>query len=211
MERSRVVKVIDGDSFQTKDGRRIRLLGIDAPEKDKCMYKEARERLTGLLLGKRVRLKNTVTDDYGRLLANVVAEDFPTWIKYMGWWMKKYIGGIENNKEKAKIDPMANRMMVREGLARFTYVKSPYIEELKQAQQEARIKQKGIYSSLCRTQSPNIDCMIKGNIREGKKKVYHLPDCPNYDQVIIDESYGDQWFCQEAEAQKEGFRKAEGC
>lgn len=211
MERSRVAKVVDGDSFQTKDGRRIRLLGIDAPEKDNCFGNTAGEKLKDLLLGKRVRLKNTVTDDYGRLLANVIVEDFPTWINYMRYWTGKNITGRENKDLFAKIDPMANRVMVREGLARFVYVKSQYYEVLKQAAQEARNSQKGIYSAICRTESPNIDCLIKGNIRNGKQKIYHLPNCPNYDQIIIDEAYGDRWFCTEDEAVKEGFRKVSGC
>lgn len=211
LERNRVVKVVDGDSFSLADGRRVRLLGIDSPEKDKCMYKEARERLSGLLLGRHVRLKNIITDDYGRLLANVIVEDFPTWIKYMRYWAGKNFLGRENKEEFAKIDPMANRVIVREGLAKFVYVKSPYYEELKQAGQEAKDSQRGIYSSVCRTQSPNVDCLIKGNIREEGEKIYHLTDCPNYDQVIIDESFGDRWFCMEKEAEAAGFRKADGC
>lgn len=35
-QRTRVVAVPDGDSLQLKDGRRIRLLGIDAPERGRC-------------------------------------------------------------------------------------------------------------------------------------------------------------------------------
>ena len=182
MERNKVVKVVDGDSFSLADGRRIRLLGIDAPERERCMAEEARKRLQEEVKGKIVKLTDMVNDDYGRMLANV-------------WVDKKLV----------------NKILVSEGLAKFVYVKSPYYEEIKQAGQEARDSQKGIYSARCRTASPNIDCLIKGNIRDGNQKVYHLPDCPNFDQVIIDESFGDQWFCTETDAQKAGFRKAEGC
>lgn len=70
-EDSRVVSVPDGDSLQLVDGRRVRLLGIDAPERDRCMADEARERLRSFALRKIVRLEDTVTDDYGRILANV--------------------------------------------------------------------------------------------------------------------------------------------
>ncbi|OGK12986.1 hypothetical protein A3C98_03275 [Candidatus Roizmanbacteria bacterium RIFCSPHIGHO2_02_FULL_37_15] len=64
---------MDGDSFDLKDGRRIRLLSLDAPEKNRCFYPESRERLKSLILNKKVRLKDVLTDDYGRNLANVFA------------------------------------------------------------------------------------------------------------------------------------------
>ncbi len=192
-ERNRVIKVVDGDSFQTKDGRRIRLLGIDAPEKDMCFGEEAGEKLNELLLGKRVRLKHAVTDDYGRILAIVIVEDFDTWIKYL----------------QRKTDPLVNRVMVREGLARFGHAKGEYYDELLKAERTAKTNQKGIYSAACRTSSAT-NCLIKGNIRGGKK-VYHLPNCPNYQETIIDESFGDRWFCKEEEAQQAGFQKASGC
>ncbi|MCX6794340.1 MAG: thermonuclease family protein [Candidatus Gottesmanbacteria bacterium] len=70
-ERTRVVSVPDGDSIQLVDGRRVRLLGIDAPEIGNCLADEAKQKLRSLVLSKHVRLKDTVTDDYGRVLASV--------------------------------------------------------------------------------------------------------------------------------------------
>src|SRR3989338_124336 len=69
--RTRVPHVVDGDSFETFDSRRIRLLGIDAPELVNCMGPQAKDMRKILLEGKIVRLKDMVKDDYGRLLANV--------------------------------------------------------------------------------------------------------------------------------------------
>lgn len=66
-----VVSVPDGDSLQLKDGRRIRLLGINAPERGRCMADEARETLLAIALHKRVTLQNIATDDFGRQLAHV--------------------------------------------------------------------------------------------------------------------------------------------
>src|SRR3989338_6658164 len=63
--RNRVVRVVDGDSFETKDGRRIRLLGVDAPESDNCMGPQAKEALEIMIEGKVVKLANQVKDDYG--------------------------------------------------------------------------------------------------------------------------------------------------
>ena len=49
---------------------------------------------------------------------------------------------------------------------------------------------------------------IKGNISRSGEKIYHVPGGANYDQVKIDESKGEQWFCSEEEAQAAGWRKA---
>lgn len=180
-----VTSVPDGDSLQLADGRRVRLLGIDAPERDQCMAVEAREKLRSLAMSKIVKLEDTVTDDYGRILANVIVEDFWT-------------------------QPLLNRALVSAGLAKYIYVRSPYSQVLKDAMESAKSNKLGIWSETCRRISPINNCVIKGNTREGIK-VYHLPDCDNYDQVIVDQSYGDSWFCTEKEAIAAGFRKATGC
>ena len=183
-ENYRVTRVVDGDSFDLKDGRRIRLLSLDAPEKNRCFYPESRERLKSLILNKKVKLKDVVTDDYGRILADVFV-DPPA-------------GGF------------VNKIMLAEGLARFSYVKIPYYEELKSISLNAKNLKKGIYSPLCRTTSTDPDCLIKANINHGEK-FYFTPNCRNYQQVIIDEAFGDRWFCTEDDAVQEGFIKASGC
>ncbi len=203
LERSRVTRVVDGDSLELSDGRRIRLLGLDAPEKGRCMGTEARERLKALAANRFVRLKDEVTDDYGRILANVILH--PTLYEWREYLWQRFIVKSESLKT-----PFLNGTMVMEGLARFNSVASPYKEILTQAQEKARREKRGIWSEACRQTTPETDCLIKGNIR-AEEKIYHLPDCPNYPEVIIDQSFGDQWFCTEEEAASQGFRKAQGC
>ncbi|UCD03938.1 MAG: thermonuclease family protein [Candidatus Woesearchaeota archaeon] len=72
-----VYEVIDGDTFLISTGDRIRLIGIDAPEKDQPYYLEAKERLSGLLKNKKVTLEKDKEDmdSYGRLLRYVYADD----------------------------------------------------------------------------------------------------------------------------------------
>ncbi len=189
-----VVSVPDGDSLQLADGRRVRLLGIDAPEKGRCMSDDARQMLSQQALGRHVRLKNVVTDDYGRMLANVIVEDVPGWIGYM---RKTY-------------DPYLNRVLLRNGLARFESVNSPYKDTLVKASTEAKEQKRGIYSELCRKTTPPAGCSLKGNIREGKK-VFYPPTCRYYKDVIVDEAFGDAWFCSEKEAIEAGFLPAASC
>lgn len=183
-QRSIVVSVPDGDSLQLKDGRRIRLLGIDAPERGRCMADEARNKLVDLAQGRHVRLKNIATDSYGRMLANVLVSN----------------GGL------------LQRVLLSAGLARNRSSSgNPYHQVLKDAGEAAKAAKLGIWSDTCRGQtSPNEDCTIKGNTRAGEK-YYYLPSCGQYDQVLVDRAYGDRWFCTESEAKKAGFTPATSC
>lgn len=194
-----VSRVFDGDSFELADGKRVRLLGVDAPEEKHCLGKEAKERLTALILGKHVRLKNVLTDDYGRLVSIVIVEEFDSWLKYLA-------GKI---KISPFSDPLVNRVMVREGMAKNLSVKSEYQKTIDEVSSVAKSSQLGIYSNLCR-QTANRDCPIKGNIRDSKK-TYYSAYCPNYNQVIVDLSFGDQWFCTEKEARAAGFTISPNC
>jgi hypothetical protein len=59
----------------------------------------------------------------------------------------------------------------------------------------------------CETRPP--DCEIKGNIslRTGER-IYHLPGQQYYEQTVIDPAAGERWFCTEAEARANGWRKS---
>ena len=63
--------VMDGDTFRTEDKEKIRLWGIDAPEKGQAYADEARSRLKELCEGQAVRLEMKDTDQYGRKVAIV--------------------------------------------------------------------------------------------------------------------------------------------
>ncbi len=75
-QKEKVVEVIDGDTFKTANGERVRLLGINTPELSEPGGDIAKDYATLLLLNKNVELKGDVTDkdDYGRLLRYVYCE-----------------------------------------------------------------------------------------------------------------------------------------
>ncbi len=187
----KVVEVIDGDTFTIKSDneiRRVRLMGVDAPEKGKCLSQEAKDKLSQLVLGKDVTLKDQFSDPYGRIMANV------------------FVNNLYINKE-----------MLLAGLGRMDYYENPRREELKNAYSEARTKKLGLFSNICISTTPpksssGILCSIKGNIDDNtKKKIYFLPVCRNYSQVTIDLSTEDQWFCTEGEVVKAGYTKSQTC
>jgi micrococcal nuclease len=76
-----VTRVIDGDTIvvalDDPRGSRVRLIGIDTPERDDCMYRAATDRMRAFVEGKRVHLTKDVsdTDRYGRLLRYVYVGD----------------------------------------------------------------------------------------------------------------------------------------
>lgn len=180
-QRSVVVHVVDGDTVDLSDGRRVRLLGIDAPEMGRCMSGEAKDRLASIVDGKRVTLHDTFRDEYGRTLANVSVG-------------KSYV----------------NEILVAEGLAKFRHAGTQMDEKLEKRYIAAEENHLGIFSPQCRSIVPPESKPIKGNIRSGKRQ-YYLPACAYYDQVIVDTSYGDEWFGSEDEARGEGFVLAPSC
>lgn len=186
-----VIEVIDGDTFRIKSGkedRRVRLMGVDTPEAGKCLAEGAKDKLTELVMGKDVILKDQFSDPYGRIMANVFA------------------GNIYVNKE-----------ILLSGLGRMDYYENPHKEELRVAYADAKLKKLGIFSGICISLVPpknssGISCAIKGNIDDNtQKKIYFLPACRNYSQVTIDLSISDQWFCTEGEAVKAGFIRSPTC
>jgi endonuclease YncB( thermonuclease family) len=65
-----VVRVLDGDTIQISDGRTVRLLGVDTPEKGEPWAEEARLWLVEQSLEREVILKECAErDKYGRTLA----------------------------------------------------------------------------------------------------------------------------------------------
>ena len=71
----KVTAVIDGDTIRVLDSgarlHKIRLTGIDAPERGQAFADASRKHLAMLVAGKVVRVESSKTDRYGRLLGKV--------------------------------------------------------------------------------------------------------------------------------------------
>lgn len=124
-----VTRIVDGDTFWiddgTEKGRKVRLIGVDAPETRRTSRKqvglfgvESKRYLTTQLLDKEVRLEFDVdrTDRYGRTLAYVYLRDgtfvnaellrhgfgvvmtVPPNVKYSGDFLELQIEARENKK-----------------------------------------------------------------------------------------------------------------
>lgn len=109
-------RVLDGDTFKSGETR-VRLWGIDAPEKGQPYADEARARLKELIEGKAVRLERKDRDQYSREVAIVYA-------------------GSTN----------INLQMVKEGLAWHYAYFAPNAEDLAAAEKAARKSRKGLWA-----------------------------------------------------------------
>lgn len=73
----RVVGVTDGDTVTVLDAsqgeHKIRVAGIDAPEKKQPFGEKAKQSLASLVYGKPIRIEWTKRDRYGRIVGNVFA------------------------------------------------------------------------------------------------------------------------------------------
>ena len=72
-----VTRIAEGDSLTIRDSAqrefKIRLAGIDAPEREQPYYETSRQNLAGLAYGKLVTVKWYKRDRYGRLVGTAVA------------------------------------------------------------------------------------------------------------------------------------------
>ena len=128
--------VIDGDTIDVATVGRVRLLGIDAPEigrgfdSSAPFGREARDRLTAILLHRWVRLEQegATLDLYNRHLAYVMTED----------------------------GQFVNAVLVREGLARIS-ARLPLtrLQELQRAEAEAQAFRRGMWGSTPQIQAPS--------------------------------------------------------
>jgi len=102
-----VVRIADGDTITVLDPdkvqHRVRIAGIDAPEKNQPFGNASRKRLGELVARKEVRVEFNKHDRYGRIVGKVWVRppDCPTCGKTldvglaqittgMAWWYRKY-------------------------------------------------------------------------------------------------------------------------
>lgn len=120
---TKVTRVIDGDTFETEKGEKVRLIGINAPEISDIFGQEAKQHLSDLILNKTVDLQNdNISNDrdrYQRLLRYV------------------FLDGVDINKK-----------MISDGFA-FAYLKYPFSNsiEYEQAQIQAKETYNGIWGN----------------------------------------------------------------
>jgi endonuclease YncB( thermonuclease family) len=98
----RVSRIVDGDTVYLKDGTKVRLHGIDTPERDQLYGKQATRSLDKLIGGK-VFVVEKDTDRYGRLVGTLytpegVNVNLEMVCNGSAWWYSRY---AKNNRAMA--------------------------------------------------------------------------------------------------------------
>lgn len=68
-----VNRVIDGDTFVLKNKERVRLIGVNTPERGEHCYQEAKDKLEDLVLNENVTLEKDVSD----------RDRYKRWLRYV--------------------------------------------------------------------------------------------------------------------------------
>ena len=179
-----VKRVVDGDTFETKSGDKVRLIGVNTPEigeKAERYGMEAKRFTENKLQGQTVILFQDVgpKDKYGRLLRYVFLESEPT---------------------------MFNETLLTEGYANVMTVPPNvlFADKFVALERKARENRKGLWGDENAAVSASCaEPKIKGNINSRNEKIYHMPGSRYYNSTKPE-----RLFCTEEEAQAAGFRKA---
>lgn len=94
----RVVGIADGDTVTVLDSSntqfKIRLMGIDAPEKKQAFGNRAKQSLSELVFNKQVTVEYSKKDKYGRTVGKIVVDGIDANLELvktgLAWHYKKY-------------------------------------------------------------------------------------------------------------------------
>lgn len=94
----RVVGIADGDTVTVLDNSntqwKIRLMGIDAPEKKQAFGRKSKEHLSGLVFNKQAQIEYGKKDKYGRTVGKITVSGIDANLEQvkagMAWHYKKY-------------------------------------------------------------------------------------------------------------------------
>lgn len=170
---TRVREVIDGDTMVLRDGRKVRYLGINAPEHGQPYAREATNFNRRLVNGLPVRLEfDQVREDrYGRLLAYVFAT-------------KCEARGANCGEER-----LVNEQLLAEGLAHVFFMppNTRFAERLLQVQEKAHTAGRGMWKAV---RGPLKITRIepKGNAEGGKEALGEYVRIANVSAQSLDVS-----------------------
>lgn len=193
-----VVGVIDGDTIDVLHngkGDRIRLNGIDCPEKGQAFGQKAKHATSALVFDKEVTIQTHGKDKYGRTIADVLLADGTNvnhelvkegWC----WWYRKYatgntvLEGLEKNARETKkglwVDPAPVPPWVFRKRQRGLSVSHDEMSCFPPTMPSTTVE--GIPSTPA--EPPALATLpVVGNKRSGK---YHLPHCSGYSQIYLE-------------------------
>lgn len=118
-----VVKVIDGDTITVLDAgkvqHKVRLTGIDAPEKSQAFGQKSRASLAELVAGRTVIVETYKMDRHGRPIGKVLLNGQDVNIKQirrgMAWYYRDYKRGLSASDKQSYDRAESNARAFRKG------------------------------------------------------------------------------------------------
>ncbi|CCF15827.1 staphylococcal nuclease homologue family protein [Brevibacillus laterosporus GI-9] len=213
----KIERVVDGDTFKTTRGDKVRLIGVDTPETVKPNTpvqpygKEASNYSKSMLEGKEVTLQFDVQpfDKYQRLLAYVYLEDGTFYNEHLVHEGYARIMTVPPNVAQAEVFLKAEqdaRENNRGLWALDVYQKADQDKKMNTSSKKQKNQSDKKESSSQKESNSEKDSskqQIKGNINSKGEKIYHVPGGRYYEQTKPEE-----WFDTEEAAIKAGFRKS---
>jgi endonuclease YncB( thermonuclease family) len=202
-----VVGVIDGDTIDVLHGgqaERIRLNGIDCPEKGQAFGKAAKQFTSSLAYGKKVTIQVFRKDRHGRTVGDVllpVGTNVSRELLKAGlaWWYRQYskdrsLEALEQEAREAK-----------RGLWSDPHPIPPW--EVRHPKKSlAPVMSADLLDAEPLSKTPDTTSVpIIGNLHS---HVYHRPDCPSYTAT---KPQNRQMFNSVADAEAAGYHRAANC
>jgi endonuclease YncB( thermonuclease family) len=202
----RVVGVADGDTITVLDSastqHKIRLLGIDAPERGQPFSSESKGNLSDLVFGKQVVVEYNKTDRYRRLVGKVLINGRDANLEQLkagfAWVYRQYERELSIEDRKSYDEAETSARIGRRGLWEDPRPRPPW---------EFRHRDTPAGSSSTQefaNPKPGIGSII-GNKRSG---IYHLSNCPDYAKIA---PANREYFGTTESAERAGYRKARNC
>lgn len=199
----KVVAVLDGDTIDVLhngQAERIRLNGIDCPEKKQPFGQKAKQFTSALVFGKEVTVHPKTMDRHKRTVGDVLLPDGTNVNRELvkaglAWWYRKYSkdGTLETLEREAQ--------EAKRGLWRDPHPVPPW--EFRHPAKKNGAEPASVPSDASSDETTGMQ--IIGN---QQSHVYHRPDCPGYTAT---KPKNRRMFNTEAEAQAVGYHLAGNC
>jgi endonuclease YncB( thermonuclease family) len=190
--------VTDGDTVnvldQTKTLHKIRLGGIDAPERSQDFGRKSTDNLARYVAGEYIEVEYSKRDRYGRIVGKLIKDGQDINLQQVkdgfAWHYKQYQG--EQSASDRKLYNIAEVEARGSAIGLWSAPAMPPWE----------------WRRIGSQQTTSTGCNIKGNIGSSGKRIYHVPGGRWYGKTKINESKGERWFCSEEEARAAGWKRS---
>lgn len=233
-----VVRIVDGDTIAILDAQKvqhkIRLQGIDSPERMQAFYQVSKDHLAGLVFGKNVTVTfnpDNKHDRWGRIIGKVGIDGNDECLEQikagLAWHFKKYEREQELPDQQEYASAEQDARGQKRGLWQDPNPVPPwdFRQHANGSSDETDPPDEPVLSSqnfngapspdgsptnaLIPLASPTTNANAKSLIRGNKRSmIYHWPGCPDYDDIA---PHNRVLFESREEAEKAGYRAARNC